>query len=178
MADRTSAKHRVMGSPLAGILRQQAQQVRSTTRRSASIPGATGAPGPAGAQGQPGATGPAGATGATGPAGPAGPTGATGATGPTGPAGATGATGPAGPAGVGVADKAKLTTDATGTVVWTYAAGPFAFAPTVVATPVASATPCFVTISAVTATSVTLHAWNATGTAAASRGIHVAAFGP
>ena len=60
----------------------------------ASLVGATGPQGPAGAAGLDGAVG------ATGPQGPAGADGATGPAGPQGPAGADGASGAAGPAGL------------------------------------------------------------------------------
>jgi hypothetical protein len=71
MGKRTSAKYTVPGSPLAGVLRQQARAARQTTYRSAAAPVVTA--GAAGATGEAGATGPVGPAGATGPAGP-GPT--------------------------------------------------------------------------------------------------------
>lgn len=145
MASRNRPARQLPGNALGGVLRNAARQARSTTRRSVAIPG------------------PEGATGTPGPAGPAGPTGA------TGPAG------PAGPAGLGVLARAKLTTDATGKVVWTY--GPLPFTPHVIATPVAT-TPMFVTISSVTGTSVTLNAFTPSGAVSANRSIHVVAFGP
>jgi hypothetical protein len=69
MATRNSARYRVPGSPLAGVLRQAAQQTRSTTRRAVAVAGPPGADGVAG---PPGGPGPAGQRGATGVAGTAG----------------------------------------------------------------------------------------------------------
>jgi hypothetical protein len=57
MARRISAKHRVPGNPLAGVLRQQAQQARAVSRRSAPAPGPQGEAGEAGPRGEPGAPG-------------------------------------------------------------------------------------------------------------------------
>lgn len=115
MARRTSAKLSVPGNPLAGVLRQVVLQSRSTTRRSVSVPGSAGPAGPAGATGAAGATGPAGAAG------------------PPGPAGA------AGPAGAGAVATAKLVSNATGDITWTYPA-PFATVPTLSATVLTTAT--------------------------------------
>jgi collagen triple helix repeat protein len=132
MAKRTSAKHRVPGSPLAGVLRAQAQQTRSTTRRAVSV------------------AGPAGASGVAGPAGPPGDTG------PAGPPGETGAMGPSGPRGVGaVAATQALRADEDGLVTWVFPV-PVSATAVISALPVASTYPYTVSVLSQTALQVVL----------------------
>ena len=139
MANRVSPGRRIPGNPLAGIVRAQTQQARSTTRRAPGQPGATGATGPAGPQGVPGPTG------AEGQAGPAGPKGATGAK------------------GVGaVAATSALRSDAAGNVSWVYGV-PLTATPVINATVVASTYPYSVTIVSATATSAVLRVQRFTG---------------
>ncbi|MFF9240091.1 hypothetical protein ACF1AL_14830 [Streptomyces sp. NPDC014801] len=71
----------------------------TVTQWLASLVGAAGPQGPAGATGPAGAPGPQGPAGATGPQGPTGPAGADGAQGPKGDPGDPGPEGPAGPKG-------------------------------------------------------------------------------
>lgn len=139
MANRNSPQRRIPGNPLAGIVRAQAQQARSTTRRA------------------PGQTGAAGATGEPGPAGPAGPQGADGVP------GLQGATGPAGPRGVGaVAASSALRSDAAGNVSWVYGV-PLTATPVINATVVASTYPYSVTIVSADAVSAVLRVQRFTG---------------
>lgn len=165
MARRTSARFAVPGSPLAGVLRQQARAARQGTYKAAtgSVSGADGADG---AQGE------AGAAGAAGAAGPPVPQGE------PGPAGATGPEDPAGPVDM---RRATLTASVTGLVVWTFTV-PLGSVPVVVATPVAVATSMSVTVVTAAATGVTLQVtkWNPGSGSfvdAAGAQVHVAAFG-
>lgn len=176
MGTRSSPDKRFPGNPLAGVLRQQAQQTRSTTRRTVAIPGPqgeTGVAGPPGERGVPGPDGVAGATGPMGPqgpagvsnvpgpqgppgaTGPAGPQGPAGATGPTGPQGVAGPTGPQGPAGNG-AQVGSVTTGSDGTVVWTFPVPFVGNPPIVIATVLAQTSIRMVTTFGLTNTSVSV----------------------
>jgi hypothetical protein len=143
MANRTSARYKVPGSPLAGVLRQQVQQTRSTTRRGVSVPGpqgAQGTPGPPGEDGLPGGPGPA------GPPGPQGNPGPEGAQGPPGPPGAPGS----------VAQVVSLTTSADGTIRWTFPVPYTGNPPIVVATPLAETSIRLATTFQLTTTGVSV----------------------
>lgn len=129
MASRVSPKYKVMGSPLAGVLREQSQMIRSTTRRSVAVPG------------------------------------------PAGPAGAAGV---ASDSANGAVATAKVTTDAMGVATWTYTGNALASVPVISATPV-STLPAIVTLTNVTATSVTVNTWRPDGTAYAARTVHLVA---
>lgn len=149
MATRNSARHRVLGSPLAGVLRQAAQQTRSTTRRSVAVAGPSGD---------------AGADGATGKAGTVGP---------QGPVGATGV------AGRGVAAFGQTKANASGVATFTFdpplGVAPYVTATPVAAATVVIATVSSVSTARVL---IKLWKWDtATGTFVAATGIvHVAAY--
>lgn len=132
MAQRNSARFRVPGSPLSGVLRQVARQSRSTARRSV----ATGGP-----------------QGATGVADESGPTGAREEPAATG---ATDATGPS------VARFGQVTANASGVAVWTFSpalpAAPFVVATPVASATVLLATVAAVSTTSAT---VQIWKWDA-----------------
>lgn len=140
--------------------------------------GATGAVGPQGPIGVTGATGAVGATGAQGPIGLTGPTGATGATGIAGPTGATGAVGATGPAGPGLKSfRAIGTTDASGNVTFNLAAAAFVGVPVVELTlqAASSTSPVDYRVTALTATSCTVHVVQSLATTIALLGLSLLA---
>lgn len=148
--------------------------------------GATGAVGPQGPIGLTGATGvagPTGATGAVGAVGPQGPIGLTGATGavgatgvagPTGPTGATGAVGATGATGAGLKSfRATGVTDASGNVTFNLTAAAFAAAPVIALAfnGAASTSPVDYRVTAVSATSATVHVVQSAATVIALLGL-------
>lgn len=102
------------GAPTVAYLGTGLSINHTTHTFEVSVAGPKGDKGDTGAAGATGPAGSAGATGATGPAGAAGAVGATGA------AGATGSPGAAGADGALSIRRARIQTDASGNLTWTY----------------------------------------------------------